>query len=234
MERNLISAMFVVSLAGLCFTAATASGDVIFETGGTADPYTVGGYGDIYYIPSPSYNRDVAVAFEIPLANDYFLTTIEIGLGYKGGTNNIDVWLMEDNGGEPGTIIESLKTGELLLPDYYYDPPPGYTYTPDTMPLYLLTSSTQPILKAGTQYWVGASGVETSNGTEAFWLSTNTSFYYTSAYSLDKGSSWTISTGTGLPPALRVSGNIVPLPGAVWLLCTGLAASAGLLRRFRP
>ena len=230
MKKSLISAMIVVSAAGWCFTASTASGDLIYETGGTADPYNVGGVGDISYLSS--CHRSIAVAFTPK--DDYFLTTIEIGLVWDSGYSDVDVWLMSDNGGVtsvPDTIMESF----LVSNPPTYDPP---DYTPSTMPLVQITSSGQPTLHAGTKYWVGAStsSTDTTGNTQAYWLSTTDSpFSYTGAY-IDYlvSPSWIAFSGSGLPPALRVSGNVVPLPGAVWLLGTGLMASAGLLRRLRP
>jgi len=230
MERNLIFAMIVVSVAGLCLTASTASGDIIYQAGGTADEYTVSGYGDISYSPSPFYNRDMAVAFTVPLANDYFLTTIDIGLAWYSGADSVDVWLKEDNGGKPGEqIVESFLASGLPT----YGSPPSYK--PTTRPFVHLTSAGQYELEADTTYWVVASGRGVS-GIGAYWLSTTASpLSDTGLYIdyLDMDPSWK-KIMSDLPPALRISGNVVPLPGAVWLLGTGLLASAGLLRRLRP
>ena len=224
MNKSLLCTVMVVTAAGVCLMASPASGDMIFSTVGSETSYTPAGEWSI--INASSLRNSWAIAFT-PTDN-YSLTNIEIGLTWNEGENGADVWLMNDNGDEPGSIIESFATSNL--PSYGDVTQPGAT-----APLVQLDSQQHSILEAGTQYWVAASA-----GTAPSWVSWVTtdssplSYTWASINHLDPSPSWSVVMGQN-PGGVRINGDpvLTPLPSAVVLLGAGLVTSAGLLRRRR-
>ena len=86
-------------------------------------------------------NRDVGTPFTPD--RTHRLQTIQIPLAWEGtGENRGDVWLMADNGGVPGAIIESFSAANLER------------NVGIAGPLVILTSTGKPLLHAQTPYWV--------------------------------------------------------------------------------
>jgi len=220
MNKSLLSIVTVVAAAGVCLTASPVSGDMVFSTVGSETSYTAAGEWAI--VNASSLRNSWAIAFT-PTDN-YSLTSIEIGLAWNEGENGADVWLMNDNGNEPGSVIESLEI------DLDTSGSAG-----STMSLLQLDSEQHSIVEAGTQYWVGVSASTLGSGV-SWGLTGPTPVDYTWARinHLDPSPSWSVVMGQ-YPGGLRINGDpvLTPLPGAVVLLGAGLVTSAGLLRRRR-
>jgi hypothetical protein len=80
-----------------------------------------------------------------PTGGEYRLRRIELAIGLVDGPNELDVWLMEDQAGKPGAPIEAFRFSNAMGPFGVDDP------------LLAAESVQQPILKAGTRYWLVAS-----------------------------------------------------------------------------
>jgi len=226
MKKSLLSIMTAAAVASGCFTMSTASGDMIFSTVGSEASYTAGGDWPIIFSDTSSLHSNWALAFTP--ADNYSLTSIEIGLAWNAGENNADVWLMNDDGGQPGSAIESFATSNL--PSYSDVTQPGAR-----VPLVQLDSQHHSILEAGTQYWVAASASTAPSWVS--WVTTDSTpvdYTWARINHLDPSPSWSVVMGQN-PGGLRINGDpvLTPLPGAVVLLGAGMVTSAGLLRRRR-
>lgn len=228
MKKSLICLAVTLVVVGWRGTMSTASAAIVYSTIGSASSYdALHGHTWLGYSP-PLYDWAAAIPF-VP-ASDYSLTTIEIGLGWYNGVNGADVWLMSDNAGQPGTIMESFQVTNIP----YFDALHGTM----SMPLVELGSVLQPTLQAATQYWVGASGVNTGPLADVLWplISPQSSLMRATINYLDASPSWSVTTWDWYVPALRVNGDAIPaipIPGAIGLVATALLTAAPLRRRFR-
>lgn len=79
-------------------------------------------------------------------ARDFLLEKIELVVGLSRGPNALDVYLMSDSGGAPGTIIESFHFSDAMSPLFSVNPP-----------VMTATSVRRPTLRANSQYWLVSS-----------------------------------------------------------------------------
>jgi hypothetical protein len=145
------------------------------------------------------------------------LTSIDIALDYVlgfpgNGPNQADVFLMSDSGGLPGSTIESWDLTNLPA-------------TCGPCPLTTITSPSNPVLVAGNQYWVVASG---GQQTFDYWTFTlvNNSFDPLATRAILNGadSGWLLDTSNHRQGALVVSGDAVPEPTSLALTILVLPA----------
>jgi len=132
-------------LIGMVIPTSGAVAAVIFSNFDRNDSYHPQWYLSVgYYMedfPPEFVDVDTAMTFT-PDGRDYVLTSMEVALSIRGGTNAVDVILMSDEGGKPGRSIESVHlTG--VVPPY-----PG-VHNP-----VLAKSSHHPRLREGRRYWV--------------------------------------------------------------------------------
>jgi hypothetical protein len=185
---------WVLWVVGLVFVSPLQAGVIYsnLESGyTTTDPRRVGGVGGSVW--------DAAASFT-PSGADFFLDQVELAVRLFGGPNEINVYLMSDQGGLPGTILETF-------------PFSGAMSSVDPGSIISANSVAKPVLSAGTPYWLAASA---SVLTHAGWYQ-NLSGALGYAYQQD-GGGWNSSTGA--TPAFRISGT--PVPEASTLLLFGL------------
>jgi hypothetical protein len=115
---------------------------VIFSNLGPGNSYQ-GGTGYTLGAPTSSDYYVTANAFTVG-ATSMNLAAIELAAGIVQGTNQLTIDLDADSGGAPGAVIESFTINSAM--------PQFGSVSSDN--LVTATSVLQPLLTAGTQYWV--------------------------------------------------------------------------------
>lgn len=148
------------------------------------------------------------------------LTTIDIALSFFSGANTGNVFLADDNGGKPGTILESWTVNNLPA----FGPPNDHSPT-------LLSSTLNLQLTAGTHYWLYATA---SNANILVWNVNSIRELGVTDLSTNGGSTWT-SFSNNTQGAFRVSVSSVPEASSLFGMGSLLAVGglAALRRRAR-
>ena len=190
--------------------------NTLFSTFGPGDSYNTGPFGGWIVGGNPGDNFDTAVGFTIDQGIPQRLDTVEVAAYLSSGTNSLDVWLMDDSAGEPGTVLEAFNFTNLVSN-------PGSS-------ILLGTSSLNPILNPATPYWLVLSAPH-EDDTYAAWSLSGPALPGT-VLQRTGASSWTSYSDSTLP-ALRLTGDpvVVPIPGALLLGTLGLGMAAARLKR---
>lgn len=192
----------------------------IYSTFGPGDSYGL----TTYDIGRPGYNWDRGEQWSFTETRQYTLDSIELAVRHIAeccvpvGPDLLQVSLMTDASGQPGSVIES------------------WTFTNQTSiePRILVgTSTTHAVLDPGTLYWLVAS---TPDGESWIgWLKSSPTVLGTHGRNLDS-SGWEIYTNI-TQGAFRINATPVevppepvPVPGAAFLAGIGMAL-VGYIRR---
>jgi hypothetical protein len=199
-----ICCLLALAVFAMLAGRAEASPIVLYDNFGPGQSYDTG---DSWAVDSaPGYSGGLAVSFTP--ATTVTFDAVLLPLDYFTGTNNVVVNLRPDVSGQPGAIsLESFSLTGLI-------PAPAST-------VYQLNSVSNPVLNAGTTYWIAA--FPGSSATETGWLWNSTGALGFSGTG-DGGNTWTVTDSPGYPaPALEVLGNQVSTPEP-----SSLAMLAGL------
>jgi len=184
-------------LATLRLDAATILFSNLVQPGNQYGPDGVG-IGDTPAFPIPGEYLSYGVEFTPSVTAE--LTTIEAPLGIISGPNQVEAFLMTNSGGTPGAVIESY----LLT---------GLPTGPQPFPLTTISSTLDPVLQAGQQYWFVATGGPTTFATWSLTLFQGDPTEGGASQAVIGGVAqpWDVGSGTRTG-ALEVFGNSVPEP----------------------
>jgi len=193
-----------------------ANAGPIFSTFGPGDSYWPGGT----VIGQAGSEQEKGYQFMFADTYSYYLDMIELPVSLYRGTNELNVWLMTDDGDVPGTIIESFSFIDAMGP---------YEWG-RINPLLIGNSMLHPILAQDTKYWLVASGPAAD--TEAIWHMSYPQVIGLEAMRMRAGpwagEPWEVRTN--VMSAFRISGTVIPAPGAFVLGVIGASLVGYLLR----
>ena len=199
--------LFFLSIIAISLVSPNqVKADVVYNDFGAGNSYNIT-HGQLLSTIMPFAEQ--ANAFT-PTAN-YKLTSIEMAVDYFMGSNNLNVWLMNDNGGKPGTALEYFQFSNLGSVN-------------STNPLLVGQSSTNLALNQGQQYWLAAAPRDTNT-----WLGWNfnninaTGIHYSSN---NLGNTWNLDNPNQFA-AFRINGTpIAATPEPVSMLLFGVGGLA--------
>jgi len=175
-----------------------------FEFPGPPTPYCIGGNN-----PGCA-GIDYQPAFAFTPGTTAYLTQVDLALynAANGAEGEGVISVMTDSGGLPGSVIEQ------------------WTLTPGSNQVYTLTSELNPLLTAGTQYWLEATDTLGAGGVIG-WDANSIS--ETGSYADMETGSWVLENSNAPQGAFDILANTVnpnptaPEPSSLALLGTGAA-----------
>lgn len=210
-----------IAVAGISVSlAAGACGDVVYDSFGPGGSTT--GLGWYVTVGGDSFGVDAEMANTFTVVGgDYLLQSIALPLWAQlGGSDDVVVSVYEDNGGVPGTLLDTVDVMNQV------------PFRDDQGPLHgeaTITAmfSGNALLTAGNRYWVGVA--ETGPGT----------IYWSRSDSME--GELLISRATGSPNwqtpswpvtlSMTVSGTLVPAPSAAMVFASLAFGLSGRRRR---
>jgi hypothetical protein len=208
MKRIAMSAACLLSAAA----AMGASADVLFSNFGEGDAYLADTGWSV--ANDGPFGADIDEAVRISISGgDSSLDSVEMGIGHLFGPNILFIDLLTDEGGGPGTVIESTTIEDVG------------TFGQQNPPEVAVFSGTT-ILESGESYWISASTVSDTDA----WFAWNYNIVEDRgirAWRQDLGQ-WNVFSGDPRG-TFRVNGTPLPAPGMIAVL--GLAGLSARRRR---
>lgn len=183
--------------------AAVARADVLVNTFGSS------GLG---YFAAAGWSIDSSqsIGKTFTIANDYNFTEIDLALRLDDDAGQMLVSLRSDNGGQPGTTLESFTVTDA--------------FGAGNSGVYNLASTTNALMTAGTYYVT----IDSINGSTGKWNLSNAGGSGAMVASNDGGSTWTNFTDTN--GAITVQGTL-PVPEPLSMAALGMGCIALIRRR---
>jgi len=220
-------ALVRIAVTTTALTLAVAGwGSVIVDTFGAGGsfqppPGEIIGGGILRSDPLP--NQGVTQAFEFTPVASSFLSNVELALRYvfvpgrATGPANLDISIALDNAGTPGGALETVHLTNVLG---------GVAFAPGVVSA---NSALNPLLQAGTRYWLVVAPPDLLNTAFDWLISPRTDLLVPAAERLGM-SAWT-TFNTGQPLAFRVNGTAeVPEPRIAIVILWVLLVMAWKLR----
>ena len=214
-EKHIIAlAVLIVSF----LSVTPAHSDVIFssllpgESFTTTSALVIGTYTEG---PPPGTPVATQWGFSFTPTIDATLDSIKFASSYFSGNNGLNVILMSDSADVPGATLETFT----------------FTGLTSTGTLYTANSLLHPVMNQGTKYWV----VLAPQGDGVFgWYEDESQPGPLAARrdSLASAPGW-FAVSALHPTYFAVEGTVVPIPGALYLLGSGLLGLVALRRRMK-
>lgn len=207
-----VTALLVSLVMGLALCAGAAQADVIYDT--LSGGYNPTSGSTVSGISSLATDNSYAQPFTVS-AQDFTLSSVQIAAVWAApdfGTGpSVRLSLLADNGGLPGSEIESLGTKDATVWASVIE----------------FNSAVHPLLEAGKTYWIGAFA-----GTANSWVAwCDASPETTGLAAIDTGDGWEAYSEYGLC-AMRINTDpVVPEPSSLLALITGAAGLASFALR---
>jgi hypothetical protein len=200
----------VAAMAIVAVLPVRASGGVVYTNLGAGGSFDGN---DQFTVAS-----DDALAVQFTPTANFIFTDAELALVHKLGTNLYDVSLATDSAGLPGTILETIALNGVLP-----------TSTPA---LVTATSSLQPLLAAGSSYWLIVSAPDT--GTQGGFAINSIGDLPNNNFAFSNTNTplgpWTIDNLDQNRPAFQINGSLVPVPEPSSLFLLAISVSVGVTR----
>lgn len=212
---KLLFTLVIVVVLALATEGAARADAVVFSNFGPGMTFDIN-HG--YTIAGSATNTAQVVANSFTVAGNVNFTTAQLALGLVSGPNMLQVLLVTDAGGVPGSIIETMNVN---IGPFGLDS------------VVTATSILNPLLTSGTTYWLMA--FTPSANTLAGW---NFSLIDTSPPSPYFASNQIASTtgpwvfGSGPRSAFQINGTPVPEPATILSLGAGIMAIVFRRRKY--
>jgi hypothetical protein len=210
-----LAMMILPAIATLAPARTTQAGFIASNLGSGGSYNANSGYTLSGPQSSSGLGYSLAVEFQVTGGAPVAFGAAQLALQYHSGANALDVLLMSNSGGLPGSTLETIHVVNI----------------PTGPSLVTAVSSTDTLLTPGANYWLVAVA---SNDTYLTWMMNGQGQANHLAYEINHGSGplgWQTSSGS---TDVAFSVAAVPAPSAAALLGLGLVTAGGFSagRRF--
>jgi hypothetical protein len=215
LRRIIFTAQVMFLSLIVCFTAN--AGTIVFNNFDTGGIYRIDAGWTVSNASPAAGVGSITVGHVFTPSLTGFVSDIWLAASLLYGSNSLDMALMSDSSGQPGSVLESWNFVDDMGP-----------FGSWSSPLHAIGNGTTEIF-SGNIYWLVASAP--LEGTHAVWNVNSVGDFGPQAYT-QNGGSWI----TGASPergAFRVAVNPIPEPSALFLFGAGLMGIGILTKRFK-